>query len=276
MQYNIPTMKQITRSFTIVLSLALTLLSLPPSALANGMTAAGKTGFPRPIVFVPVGLNSSGVAEDVSTMPREIIAAPNTAMEISVLPDVQTAPIYKEEAVAVETMGEQVRADVLPVGAKMATVQPKHSPIIVAQTQKALDAKKIESMFDGSQYGRENGAGVAAAETQGAGNTLPLDPKRKDAILARYNALMDKGAIEKKRIVAIPETHYYKIDVTPEIKSSSFGHTITILVPAGWATNGNFDPNISTEFYVEFGPSTNNPRGGLFGPFTFRVRPKRA
>ncbi len=121
-------MKQITWSFAVVLSFALILASLPPSALANGMTAVGKTGVPQPVVAMPGNLNPNSVFGDASTMPQDLVTLENALPEISILPmSVPTADkalITTPDAVVTveaKNVGSQVQADLLPGEIKTTT-----------------------------------------------------------------------------------------------------------------------------------------------------------
>jgi hypothetical protein len=91
---------------------------------------------------------------------------------------------------------------------------------------------------------------VACAGAQG-----PLPTEQRDAVLAAWHALTPPD-VEAKKIDALPAgVSVERIDVSPRIRSASFGHTTTLLVPEG-----------GKQFWVEYGKSTNKP-GGLFGPF---------
>lgn len=93
----------------------------------------------------------------------------------------------------------------------------------------------------------------AAHSAHGAGPSLT--PERRDAAIAAYRRLTG-DAIEARRIDALPAgLATVRVDVSPTHRSTSFGHTITLLVPP----TGN-------ELYVEYGKSTNTP-AGVFGPF---------
>ena len=124
-------MKHITQSFAVVLSLALILASLPPSAIANGMTAVGK-----PVVFQPVsmhlGLNPGGVPmENSAIMPGDLVAAPQnvvTDVMVKSAPISERVVLTPDEIVTVEgeTLGAKAQAGNLPVVTKAATpVQSK-------------------------------------------------------------------------------------------------------------------------------------------------------
>jgi hypothetical protein len=54
-----------------------------------------------------------------------------------------------------------------------------------------------------------------------------------------------------------------RIDVTPRMRSASFGHTTTLIVPVPSADAGA----APTQFWVQYGASTNAP-ARLFGPFS--------
>jgi hypothetical protein len=92
-----------------------------------------------------------------------------------------------------------------------------------------------------------------------------LTSENKERILKAYRAL-PAAELNQHAIAALP-THmqFVKIDASDKVRSASFGHTTTLLVPSG-LTDKREDPNRATEFYVEYGRSTNTP-GGLYGPF---------
>ena len=72
------------------------------------------------------------------------------------------------------------------------------------------------------------------------------------AVKASYQKLTDTDQhVATKK----PPRNAEKIDVSPRIRSASFGHKTWLhIAPDG------------SEFWVEFGKSTNKP-GGLYGPF---------
>src|SRR5205823_3435721 len=98
--------------------------------------------------------------------------------------------------------------------------------------------------------------GVWACESaQAAG----LRPEDADSVRAAYQALGSAG-VEAKPAAALPEgIAMERIDVSERMRSASFGHTTTLLVPV---SNGKVAPH---EFWVEYGKSTNQP-ARLFGP----------
>ncbi len=74
------------------------------------------------------------------------------------------------------------------------------------------------------------------------------------SFIAAYHSLTSQE-IEAKPAVAPPDADKLaRIDVSAPVRSASFGHKTTLLV-AG------------TDFYVEYGPSTNRPKR-LYGPFS--------
>ncbi len=78
-----------------------------------------------------------------------------------------------------------------------------------------------------------------------------LSQAQIDAAKASYEKLtdVDQHVASKK-----PPKNAEKLNVTPRIRSASFGHsTMLHIAPDG------------SEFWVEFGKSTNKP-GGLYGP----------
>ena len=86
---------------------------------------------------------------------------------------------------------------------------------------------------------------------------------RLDAVRAAYHRL-DPEERERKRIEALPAgVDFERIDATPRIRSASFGHKVTLLLPRA------ADGGTAAEFYVEHGRSTNRP-GAWFGPFPIR------
>ena len=72
------------------------------------------------------------------------------------------------------------------------------------------------------------------------------------AVKASYQKLTDTDQhVATKK----PPRNAEKIDVSPRVRSASFGHKTWLhIAPDG------------SEFWVEFGKSTNKP-GGLYGPF---------
>ena len=112
-------MKQITRSFAVVLSFALILASLPPSALADGM-AVGKTGVPlQPIVALPVNLNPGGV--NMATMPGDLVSQKSILQEISVLPTFQPNQTPEGTVLATQDSDKVVTTEIEALGAKVQT-----------------------------------------------------------------------------------------------------------------------------------------------------------
>jgi len=88
-----------------------------------------------------------------------------------------------------------------------------------------------------------------------------LDPAEADRVRAAYEKL-GGVAIEAKPAAALPEgAEFARIDVTPRMRSASFGHTTTLIVPVP-STAGA----APTQFWVQYGKSTNAP-SRLFGPF---------
>jgi hypothetical protein len=82
-----------------------------------------------------------------------------------------------------------------------------------------------------------------------------LSKEKEQAVIAAYHALKAPEP-ESKKIEKLPEhEELTRIDVSPRLRSASFGHRTWLLVP----------PH-ARHFYVEFGRSTNTP-AGYFGPF---------
>ena len=100
--------------------------------------------------------------------------------------------------------------------------------------------------------------GIAMAFLVGA----TLDPTEADRVRAAYEKL-GGVAIEAKPAAALPEgAEFARIDVTPRMRSASFGHTTTLIVPVPSADAGGGP----IQFWVQYGKSTNAP-ARLFGPF---------
>jgi hypothetical protein len=92
-----------------------------------------------------------------------------------------------------------------------------------------------------------------------------LDPAQANRARTAYEKL-GSAFIETKSATALPEgVDLARIDVTPRMRSASFGHTTTLIVPVA-SRDGGVAP---TKFWVEYGKSTNAP-ARLFGPFPFR------
>jgi hypothetical protein len=81
-----------------------------------------------------------------------------------------------------------------------------------------------------------------------------LTAAQVDAAKAAYQKLAPAD-IEAHKAAGVPPKDAQRIDVSPRMKSASFGHKTFLLV----APDGR-------ELWVEYGPSTNKP-GGLYGPF---------
>jgi len=101
--------------------------------------------------------------------------------------------------------------------------------------------------------------GIAVAFLLGA----TLDPAQADRVRAAYEKL-GAPAVEAKPAKALPDgVEVARIDVTPRMRSASFGHTTTLIVPLS-STDAGAAP---TQFWVQYGKSTN-ALARLFGPFT--------
>ena len=84
---------------------------------------------------------------------------------------------------------------------------------------------------------------------------LALTPAQTDSAIAAYRALAS-AEVEAKPAAALPRgVSFSRLDVSDKIRSASFGHTTTLLVPPD-----------GRSFYVEYGRSTNRP-AALYGPF---------
>ncbi|HEY7957335.1 MAG TPA: hypothetical protein VII38_18640 [Polyangia bacterium] len=82
-----------------------------------------------------------------------------------------------------------------------------------------------------------------------------LTPKQREQAIKSYHALAPE-VMRASKIEKLPNgLAVARVDVSARMRSASFGHTTTLLVPAG-----------ATSFYVELGRSTNAP-SSLYGPF---------
>jgi hypothetical protein len=98
------------------------------------------------------------------------------------------------------------------------------------------------------------GALVAGALAASA----PLPAAQEAAVRAAYEKL-GSAAVESRPLAALPkDVELHRIDVEEPIRSASFGHTTTLVVPVG--------ASAPRQFWVEYGASTNRP-ARLFGPF---------
>ena len=97
-------------------------------------------------------------------------------------------------------------------------------------------------------------------------NGLGMAQAKVAAVIAAASALEASSFTEPNQICAFPaDAQFADIDATPAHRSRSFGHTVTLRVPAG-TTCTPTDPDLATTFYVELGDSTN-AAGGIYGPF---------
>jgi hypothetical protein len=87
-----------------------------------------------------------------------------------------------------------------------------------------------------------------------------LTPEQLAAVKDHYSAL-GSTAIEAKPAAALPpDAKTERVDVSPQMRSASFGHKTTLFVelPAAGA--------MPKQYWVEYGKSTNHP-AALYGPF---------
>ncbi len=82
-----------------------------------------------------------------------------------------------------------------------------------------------------------------------------LSQAQRDAVVGAYRALAPAD-VQARPIAAAPAGTLERIDVSDKIRSASFGHTTTLLVPPD-----------GKRFWVEYGKSTNHP-ASWYGPFT--------
>jgi hypothetical protein len=82
---------------------------------------------------------------------------------------------------------------------------------------------------------------------------MQLTTAQIDAVKASYKALGDQ--VEAHKATEQPPKDAEKIDISPRIRSASFGHKTWLVVTPD-----------AKSFWVEYGRSTNKP-GGLYGPF---------
>jgi hypothetical protein len=92
-----------------------------------------------------------------------------------------------------------------------------------------------------------------------------VDPRQAERARAAYERL-GSVAIEAKPADALPAgVEFGRIDVSERIRSASFGHPTTLLVPT--AASGACASAQPCRFWVEYGRSTN-ATARLFGPFS--------
>lgn len=81
-----------------------------------------------------------------------------------------------------------------------------------------------------------------------------LTAAQVSTVKAAYHKLGSQ-AVESHKATAQPPKDAQRIDVSPRMRSASFGHRTWLVVPPD-----------GKQFWVEYGPSTNRP-GALYGPF---------
>jgi len=112
----------------------------------------------------------------------------------------------------------------------------------------------LDSMFLLCAAAARADVGVPAA----AAKTAAAQPS-DDAYRAAFKALKPEE-LSARKIDALPQVDLRRIDASAKVRSASFGHKTTLLVPSAAGKR---------EFYVEYGKSTNRP-AQLFGPFSLR------
>lgn len=81
-----------------------------------------------------------------------------------------------------------------------------------------------------------------------------LSATQRDAVVAAYRALAPAD-VQGRPVDAAPAGKLERVDVSDKIRSASFGHTTTLLIPSD-----------GKRFWVEYGKSTNRP-ASWYGPF---------
>ena len=95
-----------------------------------------------------------------------------------------------------------------------------------------------------------------------AGALAALPPGQEAAVRAAYEKL-GSARVESRPARALPKgMKFHRIDVSEPIRSASFGHKTTLIVPVA----GESGRSVPNQFWVEYGASTNAP-ARLFGPF---------
>lgn len=138
----------------------------------------------------------------------------------------------------------------VPAGVKGAPVDPNLATSFYVVYGASTNRK-------GGTYGpfviTENGLGMAQTQVL--------------AVIAAARALDETDFSCDTEVDSLPvDGLFAQIDATPAHRSRSFGHTITLYVPAG-TVDEPADPDLATTYYVQIGDSTNVV-GGTFGPFT--------
>jgi hypothetical protein len=92
-----------------------------------------------------------------------------------------------------------------------------------------------------------------------------LTPAQVSAVKDHYLTL-GSTAIEAKPAAALPaDAKVERVDVSPRMRSASFGHKTTLIIESPQAGS-------PTQYWVEYGKSTNHP-AALYGPFTVQPAP---
>jgi hypothetical protein len=113
----------------------------------------------------------------------------------------------------------------------------------------------------------EQGAAEDVTASGSDALTEALNATRHAAVVAAFEALDPSEMNEALAPTFAADAVFATVDMSSPLRSSSFGHTTFLLVPAG-SKNAASDPNDAHEFYVAFGRSTNTPARN-FGPFQF-------
>jgi hypothetical protein len=104
---------------------------------------------------------------------------------------------------------------------------------------------------------------IAALLAGALSASAALPPEQEAAVRAAYEKLGSAG-VESKPAATLPKRmRFHRIDVSEHMRSASFGHKTMLIVPVQRADGGAVAP---TQFWVEYGASTNNA-ARLFGPF---------
>jgi hypothetical protein len=88
-----------------------------------------------------------------------------------------------------------------------------------------------------------------------------LSPAQVEAVKSAYRKLGNAAVMARPSSPLPASARVKRIDVSEKIRSASFGHRTTLLVP--FPAEGE-DPH---RFWVELGPSTNHREPQWFGPF---------
>ena len=160
--------------------------------------------------------------------PRALHAARNSTLRLGFSPHLKTAGRVQVGEVRFPIRGET----------------PIHDKPAMMIKLARMNTIRVAGLF----------VGLLLARPSLAEEPTKLEPTVEKAVVAEYRKLQSPD-IEAKPAKAPPEGASARIDVSERMRSASFGHKTTLVVPL----HGKV-------FYVEYGKSTNTT-SRTFGPF---------